>query len=265
MGLVFAQESNVVDLVISQNALLGISTQQADHYKQVFGERYHLISVDPVFQDAPSALSYCFSADTPTQGLAVVYAPKKFDPNLSPLVFLHGYGGSFLWSQHLLAEYFPNRLIICPAFGISSALMPSAYLTECLRAVQTRAAVPLRPPILIGLSAGGFGAARIFTQTTNQFSRLIVLAAYPPQETLAHFNKGMSVRFMVGAKEDYVQSGVFAQYLQALRPRLSDLAVETIPGGDHFFLLEKREEAMKLLQLWIDSPAGKPPVKKKRD
>jgi hypothetical protein len=264
LGLLFTPESNVVEIVISQKEALGISEEQAAYFKNLFGERYHLIDTDPVFQDAPSALSYCFSAATPTQGMAVVYSPKKLDASLAPLVFLHGYGGSFLWSQQLLAENFSNRLIICPAFGISSGLMPPAYLSECLQAVRARVRQPVGPPILMGLSAGGFGAARIFTQSTNQFSRLIVLASYPPEETLARFNKTMSVRFMVGGKEDYVQSGVFEQYMQAIRPRLTDLAVQTVPGADHFFLLEKKEEALKTLRLWIDSPVMKPVVKKGR-
>lgn len=263
MGLAFTPESNVVDLITSQNEMLGISAQQAEYFKSLFGDRYRLIENDPVFHDAPSALSYCFSAETPTHGFALVYVPKKLDPNLSPLVFLHGYGGSFLWSQQLLAESFPDRLIICPAFGISSALMPPAYLAECLKAVQEKATHALRPPILIGLSAGGFGAAKIFVQSPRQFSRLIVLASYPPQEAMDHFDKTMSVRFLVGAKEFYVQSGAFDQYMKFIRPHMTDFEYQTIPDADHFFLLEKREAALKILHSWIDAPAAKAAVKKK--
>jgi predicted esterase len=142
--------------------------------------------------------------------------------------------------------------------------MPSAYLSECLQAVQQKVGRPTRPPILIGLSAGGFGAAKIFTQSPKQFSRLIVLASYPPQETLAHFDKTMSVRFLVGAKEEYVHSGVFTLYMKAIQPRLTDLEFQTIPDADHFFLLEKRETALKILRAWIDTPAPKPPVKKRK-
>jgi len=264
LGLVFASESNVVDLVASQNEALGISVEQAGYFKKLFGERYHLIDADPVFRDAPSALSYCFSANTPTQGLAVVYSPQKLDANLAPLVFLHGYGGSFLWSQQMLAEYFPDRLIICPAYGISSGLMPADYLSECLQAVQRKVGRAFPPPILIGLSAGGFGATRIFTKSPKQFSRLIVLAAYPPQDTLNRFDKTMSVRFLVGAKEEYVQSGAFQQYLRAIQPHPTDFEAQTIPDADHFFLLEKREEALKILRRWIDVPAAKPAAKKER-
>lgn len=264
MGLVFTSESNVVDLITSQNDALGISVQQAEYFRRLFGERYRLIETDPLFSDAPSALSYCFSAATPTQGLALVYAPKKLDPNLAPLVFLHGYGGSFLWSPQLLAENFPDRLIICPAFGISSSLMPAAYLSECLQAVQSQLARQIRPPVLIGLSAGGFAAAKIFMQSPRQFSRLIVLASYPPQEAFSRFDKTMSVRFLVGAKEDYVQSGAFAQYMQFIRPRVTDFEFQVMPDADHFFLLEKKEATLKVLHRWIDTPPAKPAEKKPR-
>jgi pimeloyl-ACP methyl ester carboxylesterase len=264
VGLAFTPESNVVDLVIGQTDALGISAQQEAYFKNLFGQQYHLIEADPVFQDAPTALSYCFSAVTPTQGLALVYSPRKLDPNLAPLVFLHGYGGSFLWSQHLLAEYFPDRLIICPAYGISSGTMPAVYLSECLQAVQKKTGRFPQRPILIGLSAGGFGAAKIFTKSPDQFSRLIMLAAYPPNETLSHYDKTMSVRVMVGANEEYVKSGVFKLYIQAMRPHPDDVEVQIIPDADHFFLLEKREDAMKILRGWIDLPAAKPAGKKKR-
>jgi predicted esterase len=262
VGLIFFSESNVVDMITSQQALLGISAQDAARLKKLFGERYRLIQNDPVFRDAPSALSYCFSAETPTEGLALVYSPRKFDANSPALVFLHGYGGSFLWSQQLLAESFPDHLIICPAFGISSAMMSSAYLSECLQAVQKKVGHPIRTPVLIGLSAGGFGATRIFTQSPNQFSRLIVLAAYPPAETLTRFGKTMSARFLAGAKEDYVQSGLFARYMHSIQPRLGDLEFQTIPDADHFFLLEKREATFKVLRSWIETPATKPAPKK---
>ena len=172
LGLAFTEESNVVDLITSQNDLLGIPAEQAAYFKRLFGERYRLIDADPVFHDAPSALSYCFSAETPTHGYALVYVPKKIDANLPPLVFLHGYGGSFLWTPQLLAENFPDRLIICPAFGISSSLMPAAYLSECLKAVQDKVERPIHAPILIGLSAGGLRSGENICALSPRFQPL---------------------------------------------------------------------------------------------
>jgi hypothetical protein len=83
-------------------------------------------------------LSYCYSQEKPTNGLALLYRPKLSNSQTPCLLFLHGYGGSFLWSQHLLAEAFPDYIIICPAYGISSASVPAAFVTECIEAVERR-------------------------------------------------------------------------------------------------------------------------------
>jgi pimeloyl-ACP methyl ester carboxylesterase len=257
LGLFFLSESNAAQLAINEASALGVSEEDARNLQQVFGERYRIIQNDRVFCNVASALPYCFSAQTPTQGLALVYCPKKLDPGVAPLVFLHGYGGSFLWTQQLLAEAFPTRLIICPAFGISSALMPSTYLSECLQAVEKNRGCPIKSPVLIGLSAGGFGACSIYVQSPKQFSRLIVLAAYPSHETLGRFSKQMSVRFLAGAKEDYVQSGLFGRYMQSLRSRVSDLQSQTIPGANHFFLLSKKDQTLSILRAWLEIEGSK--------
>jgi len=257
LGLFVLSESNAVQLAMNDALTLGVSEEDARNLRQLFGERYRIIQNDRVFCNVASALPYCFSAQTPTQGLALVYCPKKLDPGLPALVFLHGYGGSFLWTQQLLAEAFPDRLIICPAFGISSALMPPAYLSECLQAVEKNRSQPIKTPVLIGLSAGGFGACRIYVQSPKQFSRLIVLAAYPPAETLGRFNKQMSVRFLTGAKEDYVQSGLFVRCMQSIRPRAGDLQFQTVPDGDHFFLLAKKDHTLSILRAWLETPGSK--------
>lgn len=257
LGLFVLSESNAVRLAMNGASALGVSEQDARDLGQLFGERYRLIQNDHVFCNVASALPYCFSAQTPTEGLALVYCPKKPDTGFTPLVFLHGYGGSFLWTQQLLAEAFPNRMIICPAFGISSALMPSAYLSECLQAVEKSRGQPIKTPVLIGLSAGGFGASRIYAQSPKQFSRLIVLAAYPPPETLARFNQQMSVRFLAGGKEDYVQSGLFGRYMLSIHPHVSDLQFQTVPGGDHFFLLSKKDQTLSILRGWLETSDSK--------
>jgi pimeloyl-ACP methyl ester carboxylesterase len=264
LSLSLFSESNVVDMVADRYNLLGISADEAGRLRELFGKRYQLIENDPVFGNVDSALSYCYSADTPDHGFALVYSPKKLTPGTQALVFLHGYGGSFLWSQHLLAEAFPNDLIICPAYGISSASMPSAYLSECLAAVGKRVGRAVQQPVLIGFSMGGFGAARIFTQSPGRFSRLIVLAAYPPQDTFARFDKNMSARFLAGTKEAYVQSGLFNRYMQSLRPRLRDIEFQTIPGADSFFLLEKKEESLRILRSWLEKPASTAAAAKKQ-
>jgi pimeloyl-ACP methyl ester carboxylesterase len=116
--------------------------------------------------------------------------------------------------------------------------------------------VKIYRPTLVGLSAGGFGAVRIFIQSPNRFARLIVLAAYPPEETWARFDKSMPVYFLVGARESYVQSGFFGRSMQSIRQRVAKLEVRAIPDADHFFLLAQKQETLKILHSWLETPTS---------
>src|SRR5688572_729769 len=129
-ALAILPEPNIVALALSQPAFLGLTPTDAQALQSQVGERYRRIGTDSVFRSAPSALPYCFAEGTPTNGFALIYRPKVCTSNTPSLVFLHGYGGSFLWYQHLLVEMFPDRIIICPAYGISPATISTNYISE---------------------------------------------------------------------------------------------------------------------------------------
>jgi surfactin synthase thioesterase subunit len=73
----------------------------------------------------------------------------------------------------------------------------------------------------------------------------------------------MSVRCLAGAKEDFVQSGTFASFMRASQLRVKDFEFQTIPDGDHFFMLGKKDATLKILRSWVETPATKA-VSKKR-
>jgi pimeloyl-ACP methyl ester carboxylesterase len=250
-------ESNIVAIALSQPAFLGLTEPEAARLRQLCAERYRLIQNDATFRKAPSALSYCYSEQTPTQGLASVYRPKNSISSTPCIVFLHGYGGSFLWSQHLFAEAFPNHIIICPAYGISSAMLPAGYLAECLKAAEEALGHPIARPSLIGLSAGGFGAVRVYTRSPDRFRSLMVLAAYPPEDAMNGFDKRMSAYFLAGSRESYVTSGQFARSMRTLQSRGARIESGTLQDADHFFLLSHRAETLKIIRSWMDSPASR--------
>jgi len=251
IGLKFAPESNIVALALSQPAFLGLQPAEAARLQTLCADRYRLIEQDAAFRTAPSSLPYCFSAQTPSNGLAVIYRPKHTDASTPCLVYLHGYGGSFLWDQHLLAEAFPDRIIISPAYGISSATVPLPYVTECLAVTARQLGHPLTKPTLVGLSAGGFGALRLYAKAPQTFSRAIIIAAYPPQDILAQLSPAMSVCFIAGARESYVRSGEFQRALSAIRPRIGKLESKILPDADHYFLLTQRQKTIDILQNWL--------------
>lgn len=246
-------EPAVVALALTQSALLGLPQDVGNRLLPLAAERYRLISESPHYAKALSALPYCYSAERPSQGLASVYLPDAPVKDTRVIVFLHGYGGSFLWYQHLLSESFPDSIIICPAYGIADSLMPLAYVEECLNTVGKRKGFELARPHLLGLPAGGFAACGVYAQQPEAFAQLICIAAYPGDQDLPKIGKGTRVRFVAGAHEPFVASGDFQRRLRVVQSQGADIEAATVRDADHFFLLTHREETMTLLKKWLDA------------
>jgi pimeloyl-ACP methyl ester carboxylesterase len=165
-------------------------------------------------------------------------------------VFLHGYGGSLLAYPHYLSSVFSNHVIVCPAYGISPAEISNEYLSEALKATAQRLRIQLDKPLLVGLSAGGFGACRASVRAPQAFRGLIVLGAYPPDELAGKWTREMTVRFLVGSKESYVANGSFKGQMAGVKTKVKSLDWKAIPGADHFFLLSHQDQTRAALSAW---------------
>jgi pimeloyl-ACP methyl ester carboxylesterase len=241
MALQNLPEGMVVALALSQPAMLGLREDHAKTLQPLVAERYQAIAASKTYRTAPSALSYCYSPMKAGHGLATVHVPDGFGPQTPVMVFLHGYGGSFLWYQHYLAEHFPKHLIICPAYGITPSIMPAAYLTECLAAAEKKLGRPFATkPWLLGLSAGGFGACRVYTDLPNRFAGMICIAAHP----LSQQDGKTNAHFIAGGDEFFVKNGQF----QRLAGKAKSFVV---PGAGHFFLLTHENETVAKLADWL--------------
>ena len=241
-------ESATVNLALSQPSFLGLTSADAELLQRLVAQRYQKIAADPVFARVPSALTYCFADEKPASGLATLYVPANAGPQTPAIVFLHGYGGSFLWYLHYLAELFPNHVILAPAHGMSDAGMPPDYALEAVRAAEKRLGFPLAKPTLIGLSAGGFNACRTYVVYPARFTSLRVLAAYPPPETLARFPKNSVPRFLAGGSEFYVTDGTWESARRQLALRGTAAQFATVPAAGHFFLLTHPKESAAWLR-----------------
>jgi predicted esterase len=251
LGLQTLPEAAIVALSLSQPQMLGLAKPDAEKLQRLTAERYKLMSGDALFQRAPTALPYCYSETKPAEGLATVYVPKEVTPETPCIVFLHGYGGSFLWCLHVLVEAFPEAVIVCPAYGMSTGSIPAAYVKEALTKSASVIKVPLKTPVLMGLSAGGFGACKVYVESPMEWRRLICLAAYAPDTVLTKFEKGMDVCFLAGGREDFVSNGYFNRGVQQARTRGVQVRAKLIPETGHFFLLESREESLSILKEWM--------------
>lgn len=248
-------EDSVVQLALTQSAALGLSSADAAKLRDLVKRRYARISEDPVFKNVPSTLAYCYAAERPSHGLALVYRPAVTDATTPVLLFVHGSGGSFLWYPHRLAEWFPDHIIVCPSYGTDPSLISAAYLDESLRAAATRLKHPLAKPTLMGLSAGGFGTTRVYAAKPDAYRQLIVLAAYPPDDAFRAWPRTARAGWIVGEDEYYVNDGGFAAYSKSLAARSARYQGVVIPEAGHFFLLTHPAETEKALRGWLPAAA----------
>lgn len=244
-------EAGLVSLALRQSAALGLSEADAAKLNELVSRRYTAIAASPVFKSVPSALGYCFAEARPAEGLALLYRPAKTSVQTPVILFLHGYGGSFLWYQHQLAEWFPDHIILCPAYGIDPSAISAAYLNECVAAASAKLGHALAKPVLVGLSAGGFGATRVYAANPAPYRELIVMAAYPPDDAFRRWPKAARAGFLVGEREYYVKDGGFADYSRSLTARSAFYQGVVIPKADHFFLLTHPAETRRQLQAWV--------------
>lgn len=247
-------ESAIVTLALSQPAMLGLTPAQAAMMRPLVAERYALIAKSSVYSSVGSALPFCFAEKRPQEGLALVHVPEGINARTPVLLFLHGYGGSFLWYQHLLAEHFTSHIIICPAYGINTSTIPSEYVQECVQAVGVRLGRPALKPVLMGLSAGGFGACDVYTKHPERFDRLICMAAYPPEDLLLKFSREARAAFIAGGNEYFVKSGDFARRIAKVRQFAPVTQAFTVSEADHFFLLTHTTLTMAKLREWMPRP-----------
>lgn len=251
LALTTLPESAIVALALSQPALLGLTPAQAATMRPLVAERYALMAKSPVYSGVASALPHCFAEKRSQEGLALVHLPTGADARTPVLVFLHGYGGSFLWYQPLLAEHFGNCVIICPVHGINTSTIASEYVQECMQAVGARLGRPVLKPVLLGLSAGGIGACDVFTKQPQSFARLICMAANPPEDLLIKFPRDAKAAFISGGDEYFVKSGDFSRRIAKIRQFAPVTQEFTVPQGDHFFLLTHTELTMAKLREWL--------------
>lgn len=254
MGLAALPESAIVALALSQPAILGLTPQQAAEMRAPVAERYALIAKSEAYSAVPSALPYCFAEKRSSEGLALVHVPAGADAQTPVMVFLHGYGGSFLWYQHLLAEHFPQHIIICPVYGINTSAIPPEYVRECVRVVGAKLGRPIEKPALVGLSAGGTGVCDLFVRNPERFGRLVCLASYPPTDLLPKFPPGGKMLFMAGSEEFFVKSGDFARRVRTVHQQAAGTEGFVVPGAGHFFLLTQAEVTMKRLGEFLAVP-----------
>lgn len=226
----------------------GVEPGAANDLQTKLAAYYQKVDSDPLFKELPSLLGYGYSSTKPTHGMATIYQPEKVDESTRTIVFLHGFGGSFHWYLHFLISCFPNDLIMCPAYGVSPSHINMKYVDEAIEAGYQRVKIrPRSQPILICLSAGGFGGFRLVSKHPEKFRSLIVLGSYPPDDLPNMLRT--EVKILVGAEEYFVKDGTLKRSLSKLPGGKTE--IRAIPNADHFFMLTHADQTRRALQDWL--------------
>lgn len=243
-------ESSLINMSGVAAQLFEVPADLATSLQQTLSKYYQRIDADPLFTRMPSSLGYCWSTSRPNYGQASVYRPKVISTNTRRIVFLHGFGGSLKCYLYFMISCFPDDIIICPAYGVSPSNINSFYLYEAVKAVDTHLGLQgqagRKKALLIGLSAGGFGAFRLYAKDASRWqSPLIVLGAYPPPDVLGRSLRG-DVTIVAGAQEGFVKDGTLFRH-NRLIPN-GNVTVKLIPSANHFFMLTHEAKTRAILQ-----------------
>lgn len=248
LGVNNIPESTLMQLSSMGSQSLGLSKEDSNKLSELLNSEYEKIDTDPLFKKAPSVLDYCYSSNKPDKGIATVYLPDKVTTSTPSIVFLHGYGGSFKFYLRFLAKIFPDHIIICPAYGNSCAFIPQEYLNECMQAVNGSIKVQLSTPMLIGISAGGFGGFREYCRNPSSYRGYICLASYPPKEVIPKLPRNGSIHILAGEKEAFAKD--LLRQSHSFKAKSADFSLKFIPKEQHFFLLSSQAETAKILAAW---------------
>lgn len=241
-------ESTTLLTSLSMPGALGVSADEAKEMYAPAEKRYTEIANSSVFRKTASAISYCFSERQPSTGFANLYLPAKVEKETPVVLFLHGFAGSFQWYLHVMAETYPDAIILAPAYGIYPPGMPPEYLFEAIDAAEKKVGHRLPPPTLVTLSAGVRAGFHAYITHPNRFESLIAIAGFPNAADLAQVLPGGSIYFLAGGNEGYVPA--LAKIVETLRAKGTFVRFETVPQGNHFFLLTKANDTIARLRNW---------------
>ena len=249
--------SNIPEPIIMQfagigGAKLGLNKVQANTLQKSIASYYQKMAKQRNagdFPSIPSALEYCYSKDKSSHGFATIYQPKNLTKETPTILFLHGYGGSFSYYLHYLAETFPNHLIVCPAYGISMGRVPDSYLSECKSAVEKLLKINLKKPTLIGLSAGGYGGFWHYSKNIDSYNRFICIASLPHFMMDKPLAQNAIIRLIAGGNEGYVENKQLDKRIKKLK--LTNYRQVILPDQGHFFMLTDAQKTRATLKKMI--------------
>jgi len=244
------EEMTVKGVIVMGGPAIGLRPDAAKRLYAGLDQVYRSIAADPLFQDIPSALPYCLADKRPTQGHYFAYYPAKITDDTPVIVFLHGFGGNFLFYTWLLKEEFPDAVILLPSWSGSWYDGTQQYLDDMLADVKRRRSLAIRKPCLMAISGGGPAGFRLYNEAPERFSCYVSIASAPSLATVGALKKDLRILMVNGKKDTGFPIAVVESIADKLARRLPPFRLHVI-DGDHFFLLSKRKETFRTIKAFL--------------
>ena len=229
---------------------LGLSSEQTSQLTALMTDVYGRISADTEMK-ASSALPYCFAPRKPSTGHYFLYLPDPVPEDPQCIIFLHGYGGNFLFYPWVLKEEFPDAVILVPSWGMSWYGGSTTYLRYMIDDAEKRIRKKLNHPLLMGISAGGRGGFRIYANDPDLFAGFVCIANAPESAVLPKLPSAGSFLLLNGTRDEMVPVEVVRRIVSYLEQQIDSFLFKEIEGG-HFFLLTHRKETFAVIRDFID-------------
>jgi predicted esterase len=267
-GNLLPEETIVKSVVVMGTPQIGLAAKEAKGLYANLDHVYDSISSDALFKGINSALPYCLSDKRASHGHYFAYYPATVTDDTQVIVFLHGYGGNFLFYAYLLKEEFPHAIVLVPSWSASWQDGTMQYLDDMYKDVKRKRSLAIPRPCLMAISAGGPAGFRLYNEHPDRFSCLVSLASAPPLKAVPELNDKLKI-LMVNGKQD---SGFRIAHVQLLASKLSQRLPHFefhVVDADHFFLLSKREETFRVVKAYLakevsgrtkSEPQGPPPA-----
>lgn len=258
MGAAFVPEQvTVKSVILFGGPQLGLKSHSTARLYAGLDRVYGSIAKDPLFQNVPSALPYCLADKRPSQGHYFAYYPPKVAADTPQIVFLHGFGGNFLFYAYLLKEEFPDAIILMPSWSGSWYDGTMQYLEDMYKDVKRKKHLSIDKPWLMAISAGGPAGFRLYQERPDRFSCFVSIASAPSLQVTPVLSGDLKILMINGRTDVGFPIAHIESIAAKLSPRLPHFRLHVI-DGDHFFLLSHRKETFREIKAFLGKEEDNP-------
>jgi hypothetical protein len=212
---------------------------------------------DDEFKSLESALPYCFSKTRAKKGHYFLVAPGSITGKTEVIIFLHGYGGNFMYYPWLLRKQFPDRIILIPSWGGTWRNGTHIYIETMRKDAMKRLGIEKHgvKPWLLALSDGGAKASDIYRENMKDYAGLVLIATEMSSTSAGKLGADGVVMMLNGSIDRRFPIRKIRAQVKAVRKRVKGFRFVEIKGGDHYFMMMKEKRCFDEIKKFIGEMA----------